>query len=123
MYMYSATVIRWIDGDTVDLEVDLGFRMSFRDRFRLYGIDTPELRPRKANFPSEEERRKEISRADAALAYCEKKAPAESKVIIKTHKDSRGKYGRWLAEVHPPNEQITLNELLVKEGHAKLASY
>jgi len=123
MYMYSATVERWIDGDTVDLIVDLGFCISFKDRFRLFGIDTPELRPKKSDFESEEERRKEMSRADAALSFCEQKAPSGTKVIVKTHKDSRGKYGRWLAEMRTPGEQTTLNEMLVKEGHAKLASY
>ena len=122
MFTYSATVIRWIDGDTVDLEIDLGFKIAVKDRFRLYGIDTPELRPKKANFDTEEERREEIRKADAALAFCEKQVPVGSTVVVKTFKDAQGKYGRWLANVSLPNGDI-INEMLVKEGLAKLASY
>lgn len=42
MYTYSATCVHVVDGDTLDLLVDLGFRMYKRDRFRLAGVDTPE---------------------------------------------------------------------------------
>ena len=122
MFTYSAKILKWIDGDTVDLEVDLGFKIAVKDRFRLYGIDTPELRPKKADFATEEDRREEIRKADAALAFCEDKAPVGSKVLVRTHKDEKGKYGRWLADINLPNGKI-LNELLVNEGLAKLASY
>jgi micrococcal nuclease len=123
MFTYTATVVRWVDGDTVDLDADLGFKMTLRDRFRLYGIDTPERRPKKSDFTTDEARREEIKKADAALAYCEKLAPAGTKLIVRTFKDEQGKYGRWLADLHLPTEQRTLNEMLVAEGHAKLASY
>ena len=123
MFTYTATVMRWIDGDTVDLEIDLGFKTAVKDRFRLYGIDTPELRPKKADFASEEERREEIKKADAALAYCEKIAPVGTRLVVRTFKDEKGKYGRWLADLRIPEEQRTLNEMLVAEGHAKLASF
>lgn len=83
MYAYSARVIRWIDGDTVDLRVDLGFRTFIETRFRLYGIDTPE-RGQKNH--------------DQAQALCESLAPVGSGVFIRTHKDP-DKYGRWLADV------------------------
>ena len=123
MFTYTATVVRWVDGDTVDLEIDLGFKTAVKDRFRLYGIDTPELRPKKADFASEEARREEIKKADAALAYCEKIAPVGTRLVVRTFKDEKGKYGRWLADLRLPMEQRTLNEMLVTEGHAKLASY
>ena len=42
LYTYLATVDRWVDGDTVDMVIDLGFRMSTHQRFRLLGVDTPE---------------------------------------------------------------------------------
>ncbi|GAG20500.1 unnamed protein product, partial [marine sediment metagenome] len=44
MYTYRAKLDRVVDGDTVDLFVDLGFNICIKDRFRLLGIDTPELR-------------------------------------------------------------------------------
>jgi micrococcal nuclease len=87
MYEYSAQVVRWVDGDTVDLRVDLGFHTFIETRFRLYGIDTPE-RGQKNH--------------DEATALCNSLAPVGSKVVLKSHKLSaieEDKYGRWLAEV------------------------
>lgn len=84
-YDYKAKVIRWVDGDTVWLEVDLGFRMTSTTDFRLYGVDTPE--------------RGQLNHAEAT-ALCNQIAPAGSSVRIKTYKDP-DKYGRWLAEVTP----------------------
>ena len=46
MYTYAARLVRVVDGDTVDLDIDLGFHITVRERFRLAGIDTPELRDR-----------------------------------------------------------------------------
>lgn len=83
MYAYSARVIRWIDGDTVDLRVDLGFRTFAETRFRLYGIDTPE-RGQKNH--------------DEATALCNSLAPAGADITIHSYKDA-DKYGRWLAEI------------------------
>lgn len=83
MYAYSARVVRWVDGDTVDLRVDLGFHLFAETRFRLYGIDTPE-RGQKNH--------------DQAKALCESLAPVGVDVFIRTHKDA-DKYGRWLADI------------------------
>ena len=108
MYAYSARVIRWIDGDTVDLRVDLGFRTFVETRFRLYGIDTPERG--QANH-------------DKATALCNVLAPVGSEVFIRTHKDP-DKYGRWLADVRGPiveldtTEGVNINERLVEFGLA-----
>ena len=84
-YTYKATVLRWIDGDSVWLEVDLGFRMKTINDFRLYGVDTPER-----GQPNYSE----------AKAFVEKLAPAGTEVLIKTYKNP-DKYGRWLVEVTP----------------------
>jgi len=46
MHEYSAKVERWVDGDTVDLDIDLGFDIRYNQRVRLYGINTPETRTR-----------------------------------------------------------------------------
>lgn len=84
-YTYKATVIRWVDGDTVWLEVDLGFRMKTLNDFRLYGVDTPE--------------RGEVGYAEAT-GLVKSIAPAGTEVRIVTFKDP-DKYGRWLADVYP----------------------
>jgi micrococcal nuclease len=78
-YQYRATVERWIDGDTVELTIDLGFRMTYRDHFRLEGIDTPE---------------RGQGGAAAATAFCEAWAPPGTQVEAVTSKSD--KYGRWL---------------------------
>lgn len=83
MYSYAATIVRWVDGDTVDLRVDLGFKMFAETRFRLYGVDTPE-RGQKNH--------------DQATTFCELLAPAGAGVLVKSYKDP-DKYGRWLADI------------------------
>lgn len=99
-YEYRAVVVRWIDGDTVELNVDLGFRLGMVDRFRLTGIDTPERgRPMSAESWI---RAKEL-------------APAGSEVLIYT--GMADKYGRWLAHVYPPSGQ-SVNDTLLEEGLA-----
>ncbi len=103
MYHYRATVQRVVDGDTVDLTVDLGFRATFTDRFRLYGIDTPELRT-----PTYEAGR-------AARLYLEEQV-AGRELLIETHMPARDKYGRWLATLHL--DGLNVNTALVDAGHA-----
>lgn len=100
-YTYAATIYRWVDGDTVWLDVDLGFRMAARTDFRLYGIDTPE---RGAEGYAE------------ATSRCNALAPAGTPVVIHTVK-SPDKYGRWLVDVHTAAGSI--NEALIAEGLAK----
>lgn len=89
MYEYKAVVYHVVDGDTFDAKVDLGFSVSVNMRFRLYGIDTPELASK-----DEEERR----RAGEALRELESLVKGQE-VRILTIKDRREKYGRYLANV------------------------
>jgi micrococcal nuclease len=100
-YEYNARVVRWIDGDTVALDVDLGFRLRFQDHFRLDGIDTPERG--KAGYAS-------------ATARASQLAPEGTDLLIQTSKSD--KYGRYLAvlwpDVGPP-----INMTLLEEGLAK----
>jgi micrococcal nuclease len=113
-YIYDATVERWVDADTVDLIVDLGFRMSFRDRFRLYGIDAWEVRG--------EEREKGLAATVAAVQM----APVGSQVIVETYPEERGKFGRWLCSIWAAHERpdlASINERLVEAGHAKFVKY
>lgn len=90
MYEYKAKVVKWIDGDTVDLIVDKGF-FEFREgRFRLAAVDTPE--------------RGEPGWAEASV-HCASRAPAGSYVYIQSQKTARpispDKYGRFLIYIYP----------------------
>lgn len=112
MYEYSAEVVKHVDGDTIRLRVDVGFNMTFQDNFRLFGIDTPELR---AKDPDEKKR------AQLAKLRLAELCPIGSFVRVRTHKAD--KYGRWLAEIYVNGEDpgffLSVNEKLVDEGHAK----
>lgn len=108
MYKYEATVRRWVDGDTVDVDIDLGFGLIFHNqRLRLYGIDAYESRTRDLD---------EKEKGLAAKAFVNEMAPVGSKVTIVTYKE--GKYGRILAEVFL-DDYTNLNMLLTEKGHAE----
>lgn len=102
-YTYAAKIIRWVDGDTVDLLVDLGFHMWATTRFRMYGIDTPER-----GQPGYREA------IDAVNAL----APRDAAVVVESYKEG-DKYGRWLGIVTAPGETTSINSVLVKEGYAR----
>ena len=102
MYEYKATVKRVIDGDSLVLDIDLGFYMFMNEtKIRLYGLDTPEMN---SDDP--------LLRLQAVLAtrYLYDNLPVGSKVTIKTILDKREKYGRLLATI------ITDNGFNVNEG-------
>lgn len=86
MYEYNAQIVKVVDGDTFDFNVDLGFKIKKEIRVRLKDFDAPETRG------VEKEEGKRIK------AVCENIFASASSVIIKTHKT--GKYGRWLADVY-----------------------
>jgi micrococcal nuclease len=99
-YRYKAAIDRWVDGDTVDMYVDLGFHIYAKTRFRLYGIDTPE---RGQALWSE------------ASAHSKLMAPAGTDVTIEVFKDA-DKYGRWLVNIFVDGESV--NRSLVAAGLA-----
>lgn len=110
MYTYKARLIRVIDGDTVDAEIDLGFDVFVRQRIRLYGINTPESRTTDLE---------EKERGLAAKQRLIELLPKE--FVVETILNKRGKYGRVLGILQVPGENETLtnvNDLLVEEGHA-----
>ena len=109
MYEYSATIRRWVDGDTVDVSLDLGFDILYNNRIRLYGINTPESRTRDL-----EEKKRGLAAKDRVKELC----PVGSSIILKTTKDGRGKFGRILGEIFVPGAVQSINQLLVEEGHA-----
>ena len=108
MYEYNCKVERVVDGDTVDVVLDLGFNILHKCRVRLYGIDTPESRTRNLD---------EKIRGKMAGAFLEKKINAGDKIIIRTElKDSRGKFGRVLGTVIA--DGVDINVSMIENYHA-----
>jgi len=107
MYEYRAIIRRVVDGDTVDITLDLGFDILYNNRIRLLGIDTPESRTRDL-----EEKKLGLAAKERVRELC----PVGSTVTVKTTKDGRGKFGRILGEIYVGD--VNVNKLLIEEGHA-----
>lgn len=105
-YYYKAHINKIYDGDTASsVDIDLGFGIIMKDQhIRFYGIDTPELRG--------DEREEGLKVADYVKERLEGKD-----VILKSYKDSKGKYGRWLGEFFV--DGININQELLEKGMAK----
>lgn len=101
MYRYAATVVRVIDGDTVELDVDLGFRVRHRCIFRVYGVDAPERRG---------DTREAGDRAREWLSS----TLAAHELRIETFKPD--KYGRWLFDAEV--DGLRLSSWMIAAGHA-----
>lgn len=113
MYTYRATVLKVVDGDTIDCEIDLGFHIKIVKRVRLARINTPEM-----NSKNESER-VAASNATNFLKQIENKV-----IAIKTELDRSDKYGRILGYIfQDKDEQIfpwitSMNARMIKEGYA-----
>ena len=104
-YVYKATVISVHDGDTMTLNLNLGFEVQFKLVVRLMGIDTPELSGKtKAAAIRSRDRLRDLVAGGA--------------VTVRTFKDSQEKYGRYLADVYVPGVEKSVNQILVDEGLA-----
>ena len=104
-YCYKATCVSVYDGDTVTLDISLGFNITMhKQKVRLLGINTPEVRgeERELGLISRDRLRELIDGKD---------------VVIVTHKDKGGKYGRLLATIYL--DGVNINQQLVDEGFAK----
>jgi micrococcal nuclease len=109
-YIFRATGIRAIDGDTIECEVDLGFGLKTTQRFRLWGVDTPE---KTSPIPQVKEAAYEAQEFTAN--FVEGKS-----IMLQTYKTDD--FGRYLAKVFVPqgsSEYVCLNEMLVLEGFAR----
>lgn len=107
MYEYRCKILKVVDGDTVDVDIDLGFGVWMRgERVRLYGIDTPESRTR------DQVEKKYGLMAKNFL----KNTLAHEDVVLKTHKDATGKFGRILGELLIDGESV--NQLMIENHHA-----
>ena len=108
MYEYRCKVLRVVDGDTVDVDIDLGFGIwMHRERIRVMGIDTPESRTRDLT---------EKAFGLAAKEFVKSLMPIGSMQIIKTQKDKTGKFGRVLGDFVIEDKLLT--EHMIENYHA-----
>ena len=110
MHEYRCTIKRVVDGDTIDIDIDLGFGIWIHnERVRLYGIDTPESRTRDL-----EEKKCGIYAKQCVETFL----PVDSSQTLKTYKDKVGKFGRVLGEfiIYDPEQdrQTTINEYMIR---------
>ena len=112
MFDYMVKVQRVVDGDTIDVSVDLGFDIWHNARVRMMGIDTPESRTRnleeKALGLASKARLKELLKG--------------KKIRLECSKEGKGKFGRILADVvtiDKEGNEININNRLIEEGHAR----
>jgi micrococcal nuclease len=105
MYNYNAKVVRWVDGDTVLLDIDLGFFVTRQERIRLARVNAPELN---SGIPFQE--RKAIHARTVVGKFC----PAGSMVTITTQKNKRDMYARYIAEVIFNGANVS--DFLIKNG-------
>ena len=108
MYEYKVKeVTKVVDGDTIDVIVDLGFSLFKKERCRVAGIDTPESRTRD---------KKEKVYGLEAKAYLKGLLSEAKNLTVRTEKD--GKYGRMLGWLFCDNIEGSINHLMIESGHA-----
>ena len=109
MYTYFVkSVDRVVDGDTIDISIDLGFDLTKKERVRLAGIDTPETRTKNP---------KEKEMGYQATEFLEMHLMEATKLTVKTAKD--GKFGRMLGWLYKSEKDVTsINETMIDEGYA-----
>jgi len=107
---YVRKVENVVDGDTIDVLIDLGFDILFASRVRLAGIDTPESRTKDLA---------EKALGLEAKEYLKKHLKDAKSVVIKTEKmDSSEKYGRILGWVYINGDTVSLNDMMINDGYA-----
>lgn len=113
MYEYRISRLNdIIDGDTIDVDIDLGFDISINKRVRLAGIDTPESRTKDAN-----EKKYGLEAKDWLKQQLKDKNVEQ--IRIRTEKpDSTEKYGRILGWLFIDNDTISINEKMINQGYA-----
>jgi micrococcal nuclease len=107
---YVKKITKVVDGDTIDVDIDLGFDISFTSRVRLAGIDTPESRTRDL--------------AEKALGleskeYLKNHLKDAKSIVIKTEKmNSTEKFGRILGWLYVNGETVSVNDMMINDGYA-----
>ena len=103
-----------VDGDTIDVTIDLGFDLYKKERVRIAGIDTPEKRTRDL-----EEKALGIDATNWMKGTLEDTINGDNELIIRTElKGGVGKYGRLLGWLYVGDEEVSLNEDMIEEGYA-----
>jgi len=105
MNEYQAKVVKVIDGDTIDVDIDLGFSIILsKQRIRLFGIDTPESRTRD---------KEEKFYGKLSAQFLKDRCAKGSYITLRTYLDKKGKFGRILGEIIV--DKINLNKQMIKE--------
>jgi micrococcal nuclease len=114
MYTYKAHISSVYDGDTVTAIIDCGFNISKMEKLRLFGINAPEMRGEKK---AEGKKSRDFLRS----------LILGKEVTIKTRKDKKGKYGRYIATIFVEGDDslvmLNVNESMVSMGHAVFKDY
>jgi micrococcal nuclease len=119
-FVYEAKVLSVHDGDTISVEVDLGFQIKFTDKIRFYGINAPELKIKDTN------NKMQINpEGMKTLAVVNDFIKAGDTIVIETIKDKKEKFGRYLANIYVTknDEQIFLNKYLLDNNLAVELKY
>jgi len=98
MYNYKAEIVRWVDGDTVILDIDLGFYVTRQERVRLARINAPELN---SQVPYQ------VRKAKSARAKAKKFAPEGATVLLSTSKNDIDRYSRYIGEITIDGKNIS----------------
>lgn len=109
-FVYEASVVRCVDGDTVCLDISCGFSIYTRQTTRLYGIDTPETRMVRGGTPDLK------ALGKLAKEFVKEALPVGKEVTVRTYKE--GKFGRILAEIYIDGGDESLNDLLIEKRMA-----
>lgn len=105
---------RVVDGDTIDVTIDLGFDLYKKERVRVAGVDTPEKRTRDL-----EEKELGIDATNWLKKHLEEAISGEEDLVIRTELvGGVGKYGRLLGWLYIADSQLSLNEMMIEEGYA-----
>ena len=114
-YNFRVTEInRVVDGDTIDVTIDLGFELYKKERVRVAGIDTPEKRTRDL-----EEKELGIDATNYLKKKLEDTIAGDEELTIRTElKGGMGKYGRLLGWLYIGEDSVSINEVMINEGYA-----
>ena len=107
-------IVKVLDGDTIDVLIDLGFDLYKKERVRIAGVDTPEKRTRNL-----EEKELGIDATNWLKKELEDVLAGDDELIIRTELHGGvGKYGRLLGWLYVGDEQVSLNEQMITQGSA-----
>ena len=114
-YNFRVTKInRVVDGDTIDVTIDLGFDLYKKERVRVAGVDTPEKRTRNL-----EEKALGLDATAWLKTKLEETIKGDEELLIRTElKGGVGKYGRLLGWLYVGDSDVSLNEQMITEGYA-----